>query len=223
VATAIVIGFGVLAALAAIATGLLEFMDIDLADPANKPKLKQHPALALAATHGVVNIVSTLLYAVSLLLRWQSNWAITWTNVIPALLGYLLITIGGFLGGSLVYRWGTMVNRNAYRILPRIFPARAVVKFSELKENAPHRVELNGDPVVLVRQGDTVHALGAVCSHFGGPLERGHIKDGTIVCPLHYSRFALKDGSVREGPTTAPLPVYQVSISDGEVIVEARN
>lgn len=50
---------------------------------------------------------------------------------------------------------------------------RAGTKFSELTDREPLLGYFDGEPAVLVRQGDKVFATGAVCSHYGGPLAKG--------------------------------------------------
>ncbi|BFV56828.1 hypothetical protein KCMC57_up19320 [Kitasatospora sp. CMC57] len=56
-------------------------------------------------------------------------------------------------------------------------------------------------------------AFSAKCTHAGCVVDE--IKDGTVNCPCHYSKFALADGSVKGGPAPSPLPAYQVALKDG--------
>ena len=204
-ASAIAIGLGVLAALAAIATGLMDWMDVD------------PPEKAVGLVHAVLNTFSTILFAVSAFMLWQSNWSISVAQFVVLVVAYGVIASGAFLGGDMVYRLGVMNNRNAYRKGPKDYvPAIAL---NELAENQPKRVEVKGQPIVLVRRGDKVYAVGAVCSHYGGPLEKGKVVGDTIKCPYHYSRFGLKDGSVKEGPSTAPVPAYDTQVVSGQVQV----
>ncbi len=77
-------------------------------------------------------------------------------------------------------RMGTMVNRNAFVSEPAEFVS--VIAAKDLPENKPIRVNAQGTPVLLVRRGKKNYALGAVCSHFGAPMEEGHLKNGTVEC-----------------------------------------
>jgi nitrite reductase/ring-hydroxylating ferredoxin subunit/uncharacterized membrane protein len=145
-------------------------------------------------------------------------------------LGFLLSTVGvslasfsAWLGGELVYRWGTGVSRNAFTSFD-LDEFRAVVSADAL---VPGRlvgasVEIDGSPValVLLREGGTVYALGATCSHVGGPLAEGRLVDGDCVeCPWHASRFRMADGQVVQGPASAPQPVFEARIREGNVEV----
>ena len=68
--------------------------------------------------------------------------------------------------------------------------------------------------LVVVRQGDTIHALHDQCAHAGGPLSGGRIVDGCIECPWHGSRFELATGRRRRGPTVYDQPAYEVRAAE---------
>lgn len=208
IAIGLAMGLGILAALAAIATGLMDWMDVDPTE------------LSVGLVHGIINITGTILFVVSWLMLYTSNWDATIPNFIPALAGYVVIALGAFLGGELVFRLGTMINRNAYRHGPKDFTP--VVGFAELTEDTPRRFDVKGEPVLLVRRGERVFAIGAVCSHYGGPLEEGNLCDMMIECPWHHSRFSLEDGRVMVGPSTAPQPLYETRIQDGKIWVKVK-
>ena len=67
----------------------------------------------------------------------------------------------------------------------------------------------------MVRLGETVHVLHAVCAHAGGPLAEGTIVDDCVECPWHGSRFRLSDGLVRQGPSVYDQPAYELRIAEG--------
>lgn len=207
-ASGIAIGLGILGALGAIATGFADWMDVD------------PPELAVGITHAIINIAATVLFAISLVVLWANNWKIGPGDFIPAILGYLTVSVGAFLGGSLVYRMGVMINRNAYQSGPKKFVP--VLPMAELPENKPVRVDAKGRPILLVRRGEEVFAIGAVCSHYGAPLEGGQLKNGSIECPWHGSRFCLADGSVDAGPATAPVPAYEARINNNQIEVRRK-
>ena len=120
----------------------------------------------------------------------------------------------------MVYHMGVMINRNAYRKGPDDF--LPVLGVADLLEGQPRRAEASGQPILLLRSGERIYAIGAVCSHYGAPLEEGKIQGNTIQCPWHFSRFALADGSVREGPACAAVPSYEVRVIKDQVEIKLR-
>lgn len=52
----------------------------------------------------------------------------------------------------------------------------------------------NGEKILLVKRGQEVYALDAICPHKGGPLEEGTLENGCIVCPWHGWQFDIETG-----------------------------
>jgi nitrite reductase/ring-hydroxylating ferredoxin subunit/uncharacterized membrane protein len=202
------IGLGILAAVGAAGTGLMDWLDVN------------PPEKAVGAVHAVSNSSATVLFGVSLAMRAQNLWRATPGSFVVAILGYVLLTLGAYLGGSMVFRMGVMVNRNAYRGGPNDFAS--AIASTELTEGSPRKVMVGDEPVLLVRKGEQILAVGAVCSHYGAPLEEGKIVESAIECPWHSSRFELEDGRVRQGPACAPLPSYDVRVAGGQIQVRRR-
>jgi nitrite reductase/ring-hydroxylating ferredoxin subunit len=96
-----------------------------------------------------------------------------------------------------------------------------VARESDLREDEPRRVMAKGIKVLLVKHEGYIAAMAEVCSHLGGPLAEGKVKDGTIECPWHASRFCLRDGSVVDGPATHPQPRFEVRVVDGRIEVRS--
>jgi len=74
-------------------------------------------------------------------------------------------------------------------------------------------------PELLARDGGVMVAIGATCSHQGGPLGEGTFEEGCVTCPWHGSVFRLADGRVERGPASVPQPRYAVRVLDGRVEV----
>ena len=81
-----------------------------------------------------------------------------------------------------------------------------------------HRVELEGDAILLTRSIDgELCAIANVCSHFGGPLAEGERDGDVVVCPWHGSRFELCSGKVLGGPAVFPQPRFEARARDGKI------
>jgi NADPH-dependent 2,4-dienoyl-CoA reductase/sulfur reductase-like enzyme/nitrite reductase/ring-hydroxylating ferredoxin subunit len=76
----------------------------------------------------------------------------------------------------------------------------------------------NGEAVLLTRIGDEYFAIGATCSHYGGPLAEGVIVGDTVRCPWHHACFSLKAGEALRAPALNPVARWSVE-RRGETIV----
>jgi nitrite reductase/ring-hydroxylating ferredoxin subunit len=83
------------------------------------------------------------------------------------------------------------------------------------------RVRAGDADVLLTRQHGRVGALAHPCTHMGGPLSEGTLKDGSVVCPWHGSEFSLADGRVLNGPATQREPCLLTRERDGKIEVKA--
>ncbi len=91
---------------------------------------------------------------------------------------------------------------------------------SDLDDGKPFAVEVDDVEVVLVRQGERVHALRDECSHAELALSEGELTPKGLECWLHGSCFDLRTGAPSSLPATEPVDVFAVEIRDGEVHVD---
>ena len=68
-----------------------------------------------------------------------------------------------------------------------------------------------GMAVLVVRRGESLHAIDATCSHYGGPLADGIFQDGTVRCPWHHARFEVETGRAVRAPALNPLGCWEVA------------
>jgi apoptosis-inducing factor 3 len=78
------------------------------------------------------------------------------------------------------------------------------------------------DTVLLARRGNELFAIGATCSHYGGPLAEGLVVDDTVRCPWHHARFSLHTGEAIGAPALNPMSCWRVERRDGKVFVREK-
>lgn len=96
------------------------------------------------------------------------------------------------------------------------------IALSELKDGTPLLGHTGGEGVVVVRSGSEVFAVGASCSHYGGPLADGIVVEGTLRCPWHHARFDLRTGNAVGAPALTPVPCFEVEHEGGTVRVRRK-
>jgi nitrite reductase/ring-hydroxylating ferredoxin subunit len=79
------------------------------------------------------------------------------------------------------------------------------------------RVDAAGISAVLVKDGSTMYAIAATCSHLAGPLDEGTYKDGVVYCPWHASGFRMSDGCVMNSPAVYAQPTFAVRTRNGKI------
>jgi nitrite reductase/ring-hydroxylating ferredoxin subunit/uncharacterized membrane protein len=202
------IGAGVLAVGPTAASGLADWSALG---SFRRPK-------RVGLVHAATNTATAALYAASWLARRRGDHT---RGRDLALVGAGGLVVGGYLGGHLSYSQGVGVDRNADEPKkPREWTDAAAD--ADVLEGRPTRVDIDGQQIVFVRSDGLVHAMGAVCSHYGAPLEEGDVDDGCLVCPWHGSHFRLGDGSVARGPATSPQTSYDVRRVGDRLHVKVR-
>jgi NADPH-dependent 2,4-dienoyl-CoA reductase/sulfur reductase-like enzyme/nitrite reductase/ring-hydroxylating ferredoxin subunit len=98
-------------------------------------------------------------------------------------------------------------------------PQHDVGTLTDLPDQAMQSVQVEGTKILLVRVGETVHAIGATCPHAGGPLEQGVRNGDRIVCPWHKATFCIRSGALLEPPAVDSLPHYDVQIDGQRILV----
>jgi nitrite reductase/ring-hydroxylating ferredoxin subunit/uncharacterized membrane protein len=191
--------------LAAALTGLADYADTD------------GTARTRATTHGTLMTVAFVILLVSLALR-ASDPPDRVLPVALSIVGFLVVTAGAFIGGDVVYVLGNMVSRHAFRGAGTKWiklDTGEVADLAALPDATPTKMRAGINDLVLVRIGDTVHTMHAVCAHAGGPLDKGTVVDGCLECPWHASRFRLADGRVVRGPAVYDQPSYELRAAEG--------
>lgn len=67
-----------------------------------------------------------------------------------------------------------------------------------------------GEAILVARQGYELFAIGATCTHYGGPLAQGLMVDCTVHCPWHHARFNLRTGEAIAAPALNDLACWKI-------------
>jgi nitrite reductase/ring-hydroxylating ferredoxin subunit/uncharacterized membrane protein len=197
----VAIATGLVGAAGAAITGLTDWSETDGA------------SRRVGLVHGLLNVAATSMLLTSYLLRRGDSRPAARGF---AAIGFAIASASAYLGGDLVYRERIGVT-HAEDSAPDDFVR--VASSTDVPEGAMRQLDAKGTAVLVVRQHGTLCAVGEHCTHLGGPLSEGTLKDGSVVCPWHGSEFDLRDGRVINGPATVPLPCYQVRERNGSIEV----
>lgn len=191
--------------LAAALSGAADYVDTDGA------------ARVRATLHSTVMVVALIVLVVSLVLR-AGDPLDRALPIALSLIGFLIVTGGAYVGGDVVYVFGNMVSRHAFRGAGTKWiklETGDATDLGALPEATPTKARAGINDLVLVRIGGSIHALHAVCAHAGGPLAQGTVVEGCLECPWHGSRFRLADGHVARGPAVYDQPAYEIRAAEG--------
>lgn len=194
------LAIGMVGALGSAVTGITQWSDLDGTD------------MRVGLVHGLLNGSVTLMNMGSMLLRrtGQRRTAITLST-----LGYAVSLFSAYLGGELSLAKGIGVNHVSFEGGSDDFIP--VLDVKDLEEGKLKRVEVGGIPAVVLKQGRSIYAIAATCSHLGGPLDEGTVEDGVVKCPWHGSCFRMSDGSIVNGPATYAQPTFAIRVRDGKI------
>lgn len=200
------IAVGLAGAVAAAITGVTDWSETD------------GRAKRIGLAHGVLNLSAASLYGISLFLRKRSRQKAIGVSMIA----FGVAMTAAYLGGHLVYGEQVGVDHTATADQDQPKEFTAVLAERDLADEKPTKVIAGSVAIVLVKRGETIHALRETCTHLGGPLSEGKLEGDSIRCPWHGSRFCLTDGHVLDGPAVFPERLFDVRVRGGQIEVRAR-
>jgi apoptosis-inducing factor 3 len=93
----------------------------------------------------------------------------------------------------------------------------AGIAVAGVPEGKPVGGHVGEDAVLLARRGSEWFAIGAVCTHYSGPLPEGLIVGDTVRCPWHHACFDLRSGRALRPPALNDQPCWRVE-QQGEMV-----
>jgi nitrite reductase/ring-hydroxylating ferredoxin subunit/uncharacterized membrane protein len=192
-------GVGLLASLPTIASGLSDWRDT------------HGGSRRVGVVHLAANLAMVVCEARS---WWWRRHDRHGRGTLWGLAGVAAGTVGGYLGGHLVFAQRVGVDVDVPTVPDTDWHD---VCRADSCTNGPHLALVGGIPVAVVQRAGRVYALAATCSHAGGPLHEGTLEDSCLRCPWHGSEFDVRDGRVVRGPAAAPQPVYDVRVRSGRI------
>jgi apoptosis-inducing factor 3 len=87
----------------------------------------------------------------------------------------------------------------------------AGVTFDEIGDGKLLLGHAGGEAVVLTRRGEECFAIGASCTHYGGPLAEGVFDGECVRCPWHHAAFAVRTGDAVRAPALTPVAAWETA------------
>ena len=96
------------------------------------------------------------------------------------------------------------------------------VPIRDLRDGSMISGQADGEELILTRRGGEFFAIGAHCTHYGGPLAEGLIVDDTVRCPWHHACFSLRNGEATRAPALDPVPCWRVERLGDKIFVREK-
>jgi NADPH-dependent 2,4-dienoyl-CoA reductase/sulfur reductase-like enzyme/nitrite reductase/ring-hydroxylating ferredoxin subunit len=96
------------------------------------------------------------------------------------------------------------------------------IRESDLADGSMLVCRVGDEAVLLARRGQEIFAIGASCTHYGGPLGEGLLVDDTVRCPWHHACFSLRTGEALATPALNATSCWQVERSGGRIFVRNK-
>jgi NADPH-dependent 2,4-dienoyl-CoA reductase/sulfur reductase-like enzyme/nitrite reductase/ring-hydroxylating ferredoxin subunit len=96
------------------------------------------------------------------------------------------------------------------------------IPFTELPDGGMVLGHAQGEAVVLARRAESVFAVSARCTHYGGPLVDGLFVGETVRCPWHHACFDLRTGEAVRAPALNNLVRWNVERRADKVYVTGK-
>lgn len=182
-----------------------------------------------ASKHALINISMLVVFTIALINRQLPQFSIV-VQISFEFGGIVLLTIAGWLGGTLVYRNQLGVdiryaNAGKWKEMKgEVQNGRVeVATTSELEVNQMKLVHVDDKRIVVARTEEGYVAFSDFCTHKGGSLAGGSMMCGTVQCPWHGSQFDVETGAVKAGPAKKPISTYTITYVGNKVYLQLED
>lgn len=175
-----------------------------------------------ATIHGLINITVVLMYSIALIMKYRA--AIPLLIIVVEAIGFTLLCIAGYMGGTLVYRnqigiYNRYADKGFWK--EERFDKSAVeievASADELKTDQMKLVHVEDKRIVIGKTENGYVAFEDRCTHKGGSLAGGVLICGTVQCPWHGSQFDVKTGAAKAGPAKEKINTYPIREQEGKI------
>jgi apoptosis-inducing factor 3 len=94
-----------------------------------------------------------------------------------------------------------------------------VARVGDWRDGEMKEVQVGETKVLLTRLQGKFHAVGSVCTHYGGPLAEGVLSGDRVYCPWHQSIFNAISGDLEEPPGFDAVPRFEVRVEGDQIVV----
>lgn len=81
-------------------------------------------------------------------------------------------------------------------------------------------VKVEGKELALFNINGKFYCIDNTCTHTGGPLCEGEIKENVVICPWHGSNFDIFTGKVLSPPAEKNVDTYAVTIKEKDILID---
>jgi NADPH-dependent 2,4-dienoyl-CoA reductase/sulfur reductase-like enzyme/nitrite reductase/ring-hydroxylating ferredoxin subunit len=96
------------------------------------------------------------------------------------------------------------------------------VPLADIADGAMIKGHVGDEAALLARRGEEFFAVGATCSHYGGPLAEGLMVQDFVRCPWHHACFSLRTGEAIAAPAFNPIALWRVEKRGDKVFVREK-
>jgi nitrite reductase/ring-hydroxylating ferredoxin subunit/uncharacterized membrane protein len=183
-----------------------------------------------ATKHMFANLSAVALFAAARLGRSRNGRRPTAAAITAELAGAGLLAVGGWMGGTLVYRNQIAVDHryaDAGKWQVDALPPESLANgvdvggTDELRVHQMKLVRAGTKRIVIARTENGYAAFDDRCTHRGGPLSDGALTCGVVQCPWHGSQFDVQTGAVKHGPAEEGIATYSLTERNGRLWLRA--